>query len=286
MWPGQVCTIPQLYVCSFSAFPARQAVGKSAVCNRDGMDDTQRPQNSPSRLWPNRRHFVWLPAINLKPASCSPPSRRMSCSFFRCSWSGGYRKWNNFWNIKVLRVYSTPAESNDLVSAVVGGGAPQFHSSTAAGCLKIKAQSRRGSVLADETETYLLIACLFLHWSTPSPFANSNLQCPRAAAGAWHPSNPSYPSHPWPGAMDMAQDALLIYGIELLLGKFRFISMRVLRLMAESCRKFFIDKDSNGGYSIDNIFGIFIYVCISSCGNVLQNRDNVAYFWATHKNNL
>lgn len=86
--------------------------------------------------------------------------------------------------------------------------------------------------------------------------------------------------------MDMAQDALLIYGIELLLGKFRFISMRVLRLMAESCRKFFIDKDSNGGYSIDNIFGIFIYVCISSCGNVLQTRDNVAYFWATHKNNL
>jgi len=59
--------------------------------------------------------------------------------------------------------------------------------------------------------------------------------------------------------MDMAQDAPLIYGIELLLGKFRFISMRVLRLMAESCRKFFIDKDSNGGYFKDNIFGLFIF---------------------------
>jgi len=59
--------------------------------------------------------------------------------------------------------------------------------------------------------------------------------------------------------MDMAQDAPLIYGIELLLGKFRFISMRVLRLMAESCRKFFIDKDSNGGYFKDNIFGFFFF---------------------------
>lgn len=182
MWPGQVCTIPQLYVCSFSAFPARQAVGKSAVCNRDGMDDTQRPQNSPSRLWPNRRHFVWLPAINLKPASCSPPSRRMSCSFFRCSWSGGYRKWNNFWNIKVLRVYSTPAESNDLVSAVVGGGAPQFHSSTAAGCLKIKAQSRRkcisrrnGNVFTDRVSLPPLV----------NTFTLRQLQLAMPPCGSW-----------------------------------------------------------------------------------------------------
>jgi len=40
-----------------------------------------------------------------------------------------------------------------------------------------------GSVLADETETYLLIAYLILHWSTPSPRATTNTQSP--PSGSW-----------------------------------------------------------------------------------------------------
>lgn len=156
IWPGQVFPpFPLTHIfCSFiyffCVFPAAQDAPEMGRTIHKGS------QNSPWRLWPNRRHFVWLPAINLKSASCPPsffsgPARLAAPAVAPVSPpappapAAGYRKWNNFWNIKVLRVYSTPDENNGylrpcffflmLLFLLL---LPLLHPSQAGGCLRIK----------------------------------------------------------------------------------------------------------------------------------------------------